>query len=59
MLKSYYTASFARPFCRRRRITLRPEVVAWRSKKPWVRARFRLCGLYVNDIVRGLLHKFI
>lgn len=47
---SAYTASFARPDRRRRRITFRPLVVACRDKKPWVRARFRLCGWNVNDI---------
>ena len=34
----------ARPFARRALITLRPERVAIRARKPWVRARFRLLG---------------
>lgn len=45
-----YAASFARPARRRRAIMARPEALLVRFKKPWVRARFFVFGLYVNDM---------
>ena len=41
------------PFFRRRARTLRPFLVAMRSKKPCTRLRRRLCGWYVRFIDRG------
>ena len=37
-----------RPFCRRRFSMLRPSAVAIRLRKPHLRARFNLDGLYVR-----------
>jgi len=47
--------SRARPFARRAPKTLRPLRVAFRARKPWVRARLRRLGWKVRFMLDGLV----
>ena len=51
-ITSNYTVKRARPLRRRRTRVARPPCEPCRLRKPWVRARFRRFGLYVNDMSR-------
>ena len=44
------TVSLARPFCRLRFMVFLPYLDFDLARNPWVFARFRLFGLYVNDM---------